>query len=122
MEVLSPLWAYSLLLGLLLLADADMPIWRAAGGLIALSGIPNMVQKTRREHGAPLPRYGWWAPFHQLTLAAAGIVLAVFGAIQGWKNVEFAFGLVMAAICAITSFVCLITALQEEKGSERSNT
>lgn len=97
-RITGPMWFYMLLAGLALLLTVHDPIWKAAGAVAALSGVPSMVQNTRREHGAPLPALGWWGPFQNFLLAADGVFLAVCGALRGWKNEMFALGLMMAVI------------------------
>ena len=63
--------------------------------LMLLSAFSPMVQETRRHHGAPLPRIGWWTLLQNLIVMVSGAILAVDGAMTGWKNVKFAIGIII---------------------------
>ena len=92
-KAVGPAWFLLLSFGLLLCIVGDH-IWRCAGIMVMLSALPSMVQETRRCHGTPLPKFGWWILLQDLILMASGGLLAVNGAMAGWKNVNFAIGVI----------------------------
>ena len=92
-KAIGPAWFLLLSFGLLLCIVGDH-IWRCTGIMVMLSALPDMVQETRRCHGTPLPKFGWWILLQNLILMASGGRLAVNGAMTGWKNVNFAIGVI----------------------------
>lgn len=93
----APAWFY-LLLGGLCLLTAGVLCWRICGWLLLLAAAPVMVQETRRKHGAELSLLGWWHYLQYCLLEAAAVVLIVAGARRGWRNLEFAVGVLGAVL------------------------
>ena len=82
-KVIGPAWFFLLSMGFMIFLSAQDKTWRATGVLMLLSAFSPMVQETRRNHGAPLPKIGWWTLLQNLIVMVSGAILTVDGAMMG---------------------------------------
>lgn len=114
-----PMWAYTLIIGGIGIFNAERLVWRIIWGMVVLSGLPSMVQRTRREHGARLPRHGWWSPFQNSMIVIIGIILMIMGAFEGWNNTTFAFGAVLTAVFSWIFIFSVVLSCNEKRDMKR---
>lgn len=115
-----PMWAYTLIIGSIGILNDERLVQKILWGIVILSGLPSMVQRTRREHGAKLPRHGWWSPFQNSMIMVIGIILMIQGALEGWGNTTFAFGAVLTAVFGWIFFFSVVLSCDEKNDLKRS--